>query len=274
MKFVEVQKEINRLKKKEGKLISNIVLSQIEPEEEAEVLRDEKGIVIVVQEPNRKRAYYAVSDISVLVSLLQRVENGVILECLHREETANEMEKFFVKSGFAFYKKYVRITVCYHQNPYTIPEKGRRKIVQEMYDSSYGEYPVEEDAQELFQLTREVFDPLTDDVFTLERWKDIIQKKECILCREQGRIISYYVWQLEGKKLYSNITVNLGPANYSYNIERRVFEHMWNNGVRVYYAWFDMKNAKALNRFNQLNENAEQCIKSCSYMFNSIYIKE
>ncbi len=271
MKFIDIQKRIDELKKKEGKLVSNIIFSQIDSEEEAEALWDEKGVVFIVQEPNRKRAYYAVSDTSVLISLLHKVESGVVLECIHQKEMINEMEKFILESGFSFYKKYIRVTICYNENPHKIPEKGRRKLLQELYDPACGEYPSIEDARELYELTKETFDPLTDDVFTIDVWKSIIRKKECLVYREQGKIISYYVWRLEGKKLYSNISVNQGPANYLYNMERRAFETMWDKGIRVYYAWFDMENSKALTRYNK---NSEKCITSIKQIFNSIYIKE
>ena len=271
MKFVHVWQEIEKIKEREGGLISNFVLTQISKDEEVEALLDEKGVVFVVQEPNRKKVYYAVSEASVLKLLLSRLESGVVLECIHRNENEVDMEESFLDAGFTFYKRYVRTSVCYCKNPYEIPEKGRRKILQEMYDPDCGEYPVMEDAEKLYELTRKVFDPLTDDVFTMEQWIDIIQKKECLVYRDAGEIMAYYVWRLEGKKLYSNITVNLGPANYLYNMERRIFETMWDKGIRVYYAWVDMKNRKALKRFN---ENADEYIKNYTRLFNSIYIKK
>ena len=96
------------------------------------------------------------------------------------------------------------------KNPYDIPETGRRKLLVELYDSVCKEYPQLSDVQELYELTLSTFDPLTDDIPTVEQWKNIIENKECVIHREEGKIISYYVYRLEGKKLYSNITLNRG----------------------------------------------------------------
>ena len=111
---------------------------------------------------------------------------------------------------------------------------------------------------------------MCDDVFTLEQWDKIIERKECLLHRENGNIVTFYVWRLEGRKLYSNMVVNEGPANFSYNLERRIFEEMWSKGIRIFYAWYNIKNKKALKRGN---EKTEELIKSKEIIYNDIYIK-
>lgn len=270
MKLEEISKKMNEIKVRYGRLHTNVIWTNISEVEEGEAFFSENGIVFVVQEPHRRRAYYAVSDMSELVPLLHRVESGVVLEFLHREEI-NQVDNYFLDAGFDFYKKYMRVTTCYCKNPYEIPETGRRALLPKMYDAACGEYPMTEDAQELYELTKNVFDPLTDDVFTVKEWEDIIQEKRCLVCRDDGKIFSYYVWRVEGKKMYRNMSLNMGPANYLYNMERRAFEAMWEKGIRVYYGWVDMSNHKARYRSN---ENVSDCIKSYSKMFNSIYIKE
>ena len=58
MKFIHVWEEIEKIKEREGGLISNFVLTQISKEEEVEAFLDIKGVVFLVQEPNRKKVYY------------------------------------------------------------------------------------------------------------------------------------------------------------------------------------------------------------------------
>lgn len=270
MKIKEVFEKVNLIKIKHKKLYTNIIWSNLPENEDAEVHIEEKGIVFIIQEPNRRRGYYAVSDLTILVLLLKKVENGVVLEQIHKGKT-DDMKNHFLGSGFRDYQMYIRTTICYKKNPYEIPEHGRRKLLQEMYDAECGEYPTSNDAQELCDLANSLFDPLTDDIFTLEKWSDIIEKKECLIYRENGIIIACYVWHLEGKKLYSNMAMNQGAANYLYNIERRVFEHMWENGIRIYYSWINCKNKKALLRYNQ---NTKEYIKTINHIYNSIYVKE
>ena len=99
---------------------------------------------------------------------------------------------------------------------------------------------------------------------------EIIERKECLLYRENGNIVTFYVWRLEGRKLYSNLVLNEGAANFSYNLERRIFEEMWEKGIRIFYAWYNVKNKKALKRGNA---NTDKLIKSNEIIYNDIYIK-
>ena len=87
------------------------------------------------------------------------------------------------------------------KNPYDIPETGRRKLLVELYDSVCKEYPQLSDVQELYELTLSTFDSLTDDIPTVEEWKNIIENKECVIHREEGKIISYYVYLNRGVRI-------------------------------------------------------------------------
>ncbi len=61
-----------------------------------------------------------------------------------------------------------------------------------MYEPTFGEYAEKKDAVELYNLTKKTFDVLCDDVFTLEQWDKIIERKECLLHRENGNIVTFY----------------------------------------------------------------------------------
>ena len=271
MKFSELKEELDQLKKREGHLISNVVGLNLKEDEEVTVFNNEKGIAFIVNEPLRQRGYYSVTDYSELIRLLQQHPSGVVIEYLHKEETIDEMETWFQKGGFAFYKRYIRSTVLYKKNPYSIPETGRRKLLTELYDPNCKEFPQLSDVQELYELTLDTFDPLTDDIPTVERWKKIIENKECVIYREEEKIICYYMYRLEGKKLYSNIALNQGGANWLYNLERSTFEFFWNEGVRVFYAWIDEENEKARRRYNK---RIKEAIERETFLYNSIFIKK
>lgn len=268
MKFVEANQILLELKKRHGRMISNIIPGICQNEQEIEVYRNEKGIVFIVQEPNRKRGFFSVTDKFVFKELADQIPMGVIMEYLYRNE--NNLAEFFAEAGMAEYTKYIRLTINYLSNPYLIPEKGRRKVLMDMYDPDCGDFALLEDVDELYRITKETFDVNCDDVFTIDRWKEIVQNDECLVVRENGEIITYYVWRQEGKKLYSNMSVNRGPANLLYNIERRIFEDMWEKGIRVYYAWYNEKNIRALKR---RNVDALKAERSREYMYNAIYIK-
>lgn len=234
------------------------------------MFENEKALVFVVQEPNRKRAFFAFAEEDFLRDLLLRIPAGTIIEYIHKQKK-NPLEHIFKDGDMEKYALYIRSTLCYCENPFTIPETGRRKLLEQMYNPSCGEYAKEQDVTELYELTKETFDVLCDDVFTLEQWKDIVANRECLLYREKGKITTFYVFRLEGKKLYSNMSVNQGPANYLYNLERRIFEEMYNKGIRIFYAWYNAKNNKALRRGNK---DADKVIRSQEIIYNQVFIKK
>lgn len=82
----------------------------------------------------------------------------------------------------------------------------------------------------------------------MEDWRRTIENKECVIVRENGKIVTLYKWRIEGKKLYGNISVNLGAANLLYDLERSVFDEYWEKGIRTMYAWINCSNNKALKR--------------------------
>lgn len=270
MNILEIKEKIRILKRNYKKIDSNFYPGVAVEEQEADFYENEKALVFIIQEPNRKRAFFAFADETYLGELLLKIPAGTVTEYICRDEI-NPLENVFENSGVVHYKTYIRKTMYYSDNPYLLPETGKRKLLTELYDPACGEYAKEADVNELYELTMETFDPLCDDVLTLEQWSGIVANKECLIYRENGDIIAYYVFRLEGKKLYSHISLNRGPANCLYNLERRVFEDMWEKGIRIFYAWFYIENVKALSR---KNENEIKAVKSKEIIYNFIYIKK
>ena len=269
MKIGEIKDKIRSLKKDYKKIETNFYPGILDDEQEATLFENEKAIVFVVQEPNRYRAFFGFEDGDFLSEILLQIPDGTVMEYIFRPKK-NPLKKIFENGNMEKYSTYIRSTICYSGNPFSIPEEGRRKLLEQMYEPTFGEYAEKKDAVELYNLTKKTFDVLCDDVFTLEQWDKIIERKECLLHRENGNIVTFYVWRLEGRKLYSNMVVNEGPANFSYNLERRIFEEMWSKGIRIFYAWYNIKNKKALKRGN---EKTEELIKSKEIIYNDIYIK-
>lgn len=265
MNVKNIKDFVTNLKKQYGSLYSNIIWSDLSTYEIIETYDNDTGIVIVIAERNRNKIFYAVAKLESLMNLMKNVTNGSILEYHYRD--VNDMDEVFVNAGLEHYANYIRVTSIYEEKPYG-KETGRQKLLDELYDPLCGEYPDISDVEELYNLTRDAFDPLIDDVFSVEEWKNIIRNKECLVIKENGKIVTFYVWRLEGKKLYSNMSLNLGPANYMYNLERRVFDYTWKLGIRVYYAWYNQNNVRAIKR-GIMNPAAKQ--NNC--MYDAIYIK-
>ena len=188
------------------------------------------------------------------------------------EVTREEAAVYMIRAiGAENYAKYNRVTTTFSENPYLSKEKGRRALLQEMYNPNRREYPVVQDAEEIFDLCMDVFDPTIDEIFSVEDWRRTIENKECVIVRENGKIVTLYKWRIEGKKLYGNISVNLGAANLLYDLERSVFDEYWEKGIRTMYAWINCSNNKALKRGPGYER---EIVKARNVLYDTIYKKQ
>lgn len=265
----EIIDKIQEMRNASDGFVSNIVYGKMKSDEDYPVEIEEGALVVYNKEMYRTTVFYAARNINELQMLLMKLPSGIYLETFHSKEK-DEGEFFLKQCGFDSYAKYVRITTSYLGNPYCVEEEGRRKLLADLYDPMMGEFPDEADAEEIFRLCSEKFDPIIDDTFSIDEWKEIIRKNECLVVRENNKIVTLYKWRLEGKKLYSNTSINDGPANFLYNLERKVFEQYWEEGIRVYYAWINIKNTRALKHGPR---NDKKIVKHKGFLYNSIYKK-
>lgn len=272
MKMNDIMNVCSMLRKKGG-YHSNIVAMQslLQHPGDFDVIQTENAIMFVETGNNgRKNLYFAASGEEAMIDILSRGrEPDIVVSYLYREEPDSDIRELFSKAGLTLYAEYVRFLQKYSDNPYLLEVKNpRRKILQEMYDPACGEYPAESDAEEIYEIHMRNFDTISDDIFTIGEWKEKIRKKEVLVYREDGKIIAYYNWKLEGNKLYNNVIVNEGPANIMYNLERRVFEKYWDQGIRIFYFWVNNKNSKQLRRDNL---NDELVIVTQQFLYQDIF---
>ncbi len=270
MVLKEINEKIKEIRRQNRTCLSNIVYSKLNKEEGYPVTCLENAIAVLVKERNRTSVFYAASDKENLKKLLLALPEETYIERFH-EEIEDELCEVFEEGRYKKYAEYVRVTTTYLKNPYEVTEKGRRAILQEMYDPAQGEFPQEKDAEEIYQLCLKNFDPVIDDVFSIEEWRKAIVNKECLVVKENGKIITIYKWCMEGKKLYSNLVINLGTANLLYNLERSIFEKYWEEGMRTAYAWINISNKKALKRGPKYEHDI---IKSKKLLYDTIYKKQ
>lgn len=260
-----------RIKRETGNVITNFTTSSV-PEDVCEkVYRAETYYATLYWNIDKYVLEFVVATKDDLRTLIELIPNNTIINIVYKDKC--DLDDFFASEGLSLYASYQRNVTRYKSNPYLLPEVSkRRQILPKMYDPACGEYPDSKDAEELDQLHRQVFDPLCDDMFTIDEWKEKINNKEILVYRERGKITAYYCFRLEGQKLYSNMSVNIGAANTLYNMERRIFEEMWNKGIRVFYGWFNLKNVKAKNH-GIAPQAANRCVESSSRSFCNTYLK-
>lgn len=269
----ELLKKYSELKKKYGQVYTNVMGYDEEEAGEIEVLFNEEGYAHIVTNAGRKSMYFVASSWDGFRDLVNSAPRGTVLNYVYKENGKNEFLPLAEHVNLKKIATYRRKTIQYKENPYLVKDSSRRGILHSMYDSSLGEYPTLEDIPELDRLYRSVFDIRCDGVFSHQKWMDLINNHQIRIYRENGIISAVYVFRYDGKKLYSNISINIGAANTLYSLERQVFEEAWKKGIRIFYGWGNMSNTRAHNHFFS-DDVLQKCTKSIGYLFYDTFLIE
>ena len=263
----EIREKITEIKRMSPNCVSNIIAERLNCENEFETICMNDALAFVIREKERPNLYFIAADDNSLISLLKVIPFQAYCDVFFKNDKS-EWDSIMKNAGWEKYARYYRTTVVYNSNPNEIPMQGRKAILQEMYDPCFGEYPEIQDIPELMSLFDTYFDSKLDDYYDKEDWEDIIKNKECLIHKEDGSIVTVFVYRIENNRLYNSMILNLGPANWSYNLERRVFDSAWNKGIRIQYWWTREDNTKAVKR---QDSGISEAIKTRNILFNEIY---
>lgn len=267
---MEWQQQYTKLRRNHEKIWTNYL--SYHPSDFTEItIQNSDGHATIVKETEKNKMYFCTASQDSFVNLIKQAPNNTVFNYAYRKE--NDLLPLTEAAGLKKYATYSRSTICYHSNPYLEKEIPRRQILQKMYDPECGEFPTEENIPELDELCHQVFDPLCDDVFSYAEWKNVIANKEILVYKEAGEIIAFYVFRYEGKKLYSNLSVNIGGANTLYSMERRIFEEAWEKGIRVYYGWGNLDNYRA-HTHTMTDDIVKKCAKSIEFLYCDTFYKQ
>ena len=261
----EIYSEIRRNCAKDKTILSNLNIGSIKEDDILYYDHDESAVLVIVKDKYFNKGYMCFCDKSAVDKLIQNVEIPffVYWNCKEKDDDSLNI------STLKLYTIYQRDTVTYYENPFTIPDPtNRRDILRVMYEENFGEYAMIEDAEELNSMSLELFDQYSDELPDLEEWRSICENRECLIYREgnnKKNIVAYYVWHLEGKKLYSRMSANKVGANVLYNLERRIFTEYYEQGIRVFYGWSDIYNSSAIGR------RTNKAVEKLSRIFCKIY---
>lgn len=244
MKIDEITNIISQLRKSKKKIYTNYYLTHQHSEENFLTWRTENSIVFCVKENKVQRCFFATIDFQDLNVLLREVPDGAVLDYI----TRGQQDDFpWVESGFVHYNTLIRYT-----NPDLFAkteETKRDKFLEQFYEEDFGEFATIDDADELYQLLYDVFDYRVSRLPSREELIEQIEKNWVLLYREDGEIVSFLMYQIEGRKYYGYQLYNKGTADITYNLERRAFKYAIDNyNVRSSYAWIEIENVSAKER--------------------------
>ncbi len=245
--YATVQDAIYRFKRSNHKTYGNIpTLSMGDHKGSFGLIECPEGLVIIRDEGWKRNAYFLVSSLDELDGVLSCLGEGDIVEYQYREE--DDTKRRLDENRLSSYACFIRITSKFETNPYLENGAGWKRILNRMYDPGIFEIATDSDVELLKKITDHTFDPICYGRVSDAEWDTIIREKRCLVVRDDDGIESFYVWRLEGKKLYGELGYNRGMAINLYSMERWVFEKAWKKGIRVYYGWMDVNNDMARKR--------------------------
>lgn len=235
-------KFITSLRKTKKKIISNYYLSlQQKSEKDFATWKLENSIVFCAQENMVLRCYFASVDLEELNTLLEKVPNGAVLDYVVK----GEMDYFpWEKSGFKHYQTQVRHTLADLFAPHIKTE--RERFLEQFYQEDFGEFATKDDAGELYDLLYKIFDYRVSRLPSKEELLEQIEKNWVLLYREDGKIVSFLMYQMEGKKYYGYQIYNEGTADITYNLSKRALSYAIEHyGAKSMYSWTNKDNRAA-----------------------------
>lgn len=189
-----------------------------------------------------KRGYFISSDLKELSGLLKTIPDHIVMDYITKEE--KELSEVMLAAGFQEYAVFVRVSKNYKVADKK-SDKRKEIAMDSIYNEKYGYWATEEDIDDILKKMKEVFDPYTYHLCTRDELKEFVQKKWCIIHREDGDIVSITMFKLEGVKRYGYYMYNQGSIDVLYSLQRKVLKLDEKNGITYFYGWMDKNNKKA-----------------------------
>lgn len=243
MQLKEIMRHISQIKKNKKAYYSNYYLGY-SFEQEFDVIKGDETIIFTAWDNSFKRVFYFSSNLDELGKLLSEVKDIAVLDIVGKSE--EPVDSVLKIAGFDRYAVFCKKQIDLEVGGRTKKDEG---IYNQFYNPDLLEYVDEDDIDEMMALLNRVFDCKTYHIPTEEQLLEIIRDRKAVCHRIDGKIVAFYIYAIEGKKLYSNFSYNSVSADVLYSLERRIRELTYEkDGVRQAYAWFDMENQRALRR--------------------------
>lgn len=189
--------------------------------------------------------FYSVKDSEVRKLLQMTPENAVMDIISPQKEEQKRWEKLTGFSSYAVYGRFGRKIAGTEEEK----KRFKREPLDRFYKEEYGIPAVREQLEEIQQVLEDHFDAGADHLYSKQEMAELIDKKRVWIHSEEGRITTIFVYRIEGKKFYSNISLNDSTADVLYSIQKKVLLNAIEEfKVLYYYGWIRINNRQALRK--------------------------
>ncbi|MDP2538705.1 hypothetical protein Q5I06_02765 [Helicobacter sp. faydin-H76] len=187
------------------------------------------SIIILKKELGFWRLYFFSNDIKKLQDTLSKIQNNapICIEILQKQEEIilNSAKKQTV---------YIRLRK-------NLSNISKMEIQQPPYKKP--------SAKKFYELIQKDFNIYFDHLPTLETIKDWIKNKRILYIKKERQIISYLIFNINGKGAYINYIANYGGKDSLIKIWQMFYQELNNFDIQSIYLWCDTKNTKAMNMY-------------------------
>lgn len=189
--------------------------------------------------------FYSIKGAEVRKLLQMTPENAVMDIISPQKEEQKRWEKLTGFSSYAVYGRFGRKIAGIEEEK----KRFKREPLDRFYKEEYGIPAVREQLEEIQQVLEDHFDAGADHLYSKQEMAELIDKKRVWIHSEEGRITTIFVYRIEGKKFYSNISLNDSTADVLYSIQKKVLLNAIEEfKVLYYYGWIRINNRQALRK--------------------------
>ncbi len=230
------------------KMISNYYMNYSDKDKLLfDIYETEKTVLFGFKEGNIYRVFFYTVEPSDLIFLLkQNIQGEEVIEIVSKESL--DSYRWIENTGFRWYKTFERYgtTLQSYEETKRNYEKSR---MNNFYNENYGQFATMEDIPDIQCCIKNQFDERADHFFCDKDLADLISNKNIYVEKENGHIYCICIFRIEGKKIYFNLSYNMGTADVLYSIERKILLNaICEHKVTYSYCWMDQENVKAQKR--------------------------
>lgn len=241
MDKLNIYRKITQVRRGKEKFFSNIYTSEFKNILELKEAKD--TIAILVQDRDVKRGYFATGNLEELIEIIGEWPKNTGIDFLSKEEIY-EVTAYLNKIGFAKYAVYLKAEN--NKIAETLSSIGNDKFQYQNCRDFISDISVE-DAEEVHDFLYESFNPLTSHIETRGELCKRILRKDIVIHKENGKIMTVLTFDPKPKALYMEHMLNKGHSEYMHMLYYYILKKAVEEGTVAVSTWIRETNLRAFN---------------------------
>ncbi len=246
MTIAEIQQRIRLIQQKGVAVITNYYNQPGLAEKEFHTWLTEFTIIFWTQDDSVVRVFFYSCHEEELRKGLQTMPDGAVVDVISKESDIADVWK--KRTGYSLHSVYGRFGYPLGNVEAEKERFGAMKL-DRFFDAELGIIAQKDDLQEIQRLLYDTFDPCSDHLLLDDELETLIKEGFVWLEREDDKICTIFIYRIEGKKFYSNISLNYSTADVLYSIQKKALLYAIEKyQVTYFYGWISLSNKQALQK--------------------------